>query len=113
VTIDLSFLPDRVEIAVGQQRDLELPSYAGSGNAWSVACLSGCDTAQARVELRPDAVPRPVARAGEGPPAPFLVPEVLTIRGLRPGRSRWKLTLARDFAPRPPTAEHELDVDVM
>jgi hypothetical protein len=110
VTVDLTSLPDRVELAVGQDHAVVLPSYAGSGNAWSAACVDGPEVARAAIEVRADAVTRTPPRPGEGPPAPFLVPEVLTIRALRRGRARWRLTLSRDFAPQPPTAEHDVEI---
>jgi hypothetical protein len=114
MTIDLSGLPKRVTVVVGEASEIPLPSYADSGNIWSAVCVSGQGVAQVSVELgeRP-AIP---ATPGDGtaePPPLTLVPERAIVHGLTPGEATWQLVLARPFGPSQPAARHDLQVTVV
>ena len=110
MSIDLSGLPRRLTVAVGDRLEIALPSYLGSGNAWSASCLYGADVALVTVAMTP---PDTTAAApGGGPPEPRLATERAVVRGLTAGESRWRLTLARSFGPPEPTAIHDFDIDV-
>jgi hypothetical protein len=110
MSIDLSGLPRRLTVVVGDRLEIALPSYLGSGNAWSASCLYGADIALVTVAMTP---PDPTAaEPGGGPPEPRLATERAVVRGLAVGESRWRLTLARSFGPPHPTATYDLDIDV-
>jgi hypothetical protein len=113
VSVDLSRLPERVTVRVGERVLVELPSYAGSGNHWSV--VPPADGEGARVSVGPEpAAPPPPPAAPEGPPPSATpVPERAVIEGHSPGVSSWRLVLARQFGDRTPVAEHELEVVVV
>ncbi|HEY7035539.1 MAG TPA: hypothetical protein VH482_29635 [Thermomicrobiales bacterium] len=114
MSIDLSALPRHVTVAVGGRREIPLPSYAGSGNAWSATPVSGEEVARVSVELggAPAAPMRPADGTAE-PPALVMVPEVAVVVGLARGEATWRLVLARSFDPAHPTATHELRVTVV
>lgn len=111
--IDLSGLPSQLTVAVGGQTQLVLPSYAGSGNAWSAACLWGERVADVRVETISAGPPRDRSvTPGGGPPEPVLAGERIVVNGLAEGSARWLLTLSRPFGPPEPAATFELDIVV-
>ena len=103
-------LPRRITLAAGGRREIPLPSYAGSGNAWSATPVSGEDVAAVTVETEPP--PPPVPIPGGGPPEPRLSSERAIVSGLRVGHARWRLELARAFGPRQPTAVTNIDIEV-
>jgi Chagasin family peptidase inhibitor I42 len=99
-------LPPAINLYVGDGTEITLPSAAGSGNKWSVERVAGEDVAE--VELR-----RGEAPVLEGnPPPTYGVPEILTVRAVRPGRGTWRLRLARPWTPDEPVAEHDIEVAV-
>jgi hypothetical protein len=113
MTIDLSGLPRRVSLSIGERLEIPLPSYVGSGNTWSAICLRGDDVARVSVLLG-DLPPLPPIRA-DGvvePPALMLVPEFAVVEGLAYGEANWRLALARSFDPSNPAAVHDLDITV-
>jgi hypothetical protein len=110
VTVDVSHLPGRLTVPVGGQHRIPLPSYAGSGNAWSATCLTGADVATVTVRTSPPPPPAPVP--GGGPPEPRLATEVAVVHGLQAGTARWRLQLARPFGPPHPLATRDLDIEV-
>ncbi len=113
MTVDLSGLPRRVRVAVGERAEIGLPSFAGSGNVWTAEPVGSPATAVAAVAVRTDPAARaPVRDPGGEPPSSYAAPVVAVVAGRMPGTARWRLVLARPFAPRPPTAVHELTVDV-
>lgn len=114
MSIDLSGLPDRVTLAVGQRRDIALPSHAGSGNAWSAETVDGEDFARVAVEVGES--PYDPESPGGGtapPPTTAYAPERAIIDGLAPGEATWRLILARSFGSGEPTATHMLHVTVV
>jgi hypothetical protein len=110
VTFEVTGLPRQLTLAAGGRLEIPLPSYAGSGNAWSASCLSGPDVAGVSVALGPPVPPAPVP--GSGPPQPRLATEHAVVRGLRAGTARWRLELARSFGPRQPVATVDIDITV-
>ena len=117
MTIDLSVLPKHVTLTVGERIELPLPSYAGSGNAWSATCIRGLGVADIAVAMghsaSADAAPTlPVDGTAE-PPALMLVPERAVVRGLACGEAIWHLVLARSFDPARATATHVLQIAVV
>jgi hypothetical protein len=114
MTVDLSSLPQRVWVAAGRRNEIPLPSYAGSGNSWSVQCLSGGDVV--RVWVEPDETPSIAASPGDGitePPSLMLIPDRVVVSGLAPGEAMCRLVLARPFGPSMPTATHDFHVTVV
>ncbi|MGB9181240.1 MAG: hypothetical protein WCB68_18560 [Pyrinomonadaceae bacterium] len=114
MSVDLSSLPKRVAVAVGRRSEIPLPSYSGSGNRWSVQCLSGGDVV--RVWVEPDEAPPIAASPGDGiaePPALMLVPDRAVVSGVSPGEAMCRLVLARPFGPSTPTAMHDFHVTVV
>lgn len=104
-------LPERVELAVGETAEFDLPSGAGAGNLWSAEPVAGA--------WIPDAVVADVGVAHVAPPAPdgdppsaAGVPVRAVVRARSPGRALWRLRLARPWAPDQPVAEQELEVIV-
>ena len=70
MTIDLSGLPRRVSLTIGERIVIPLPSYADSGNTWSAMCLGGEEVARVTVKLG-DLPPLPPALAdGVAEPPP-------------------------------------------
>ena len=113
MTIDLSNLPREISVAVGGRNETPLPSYAGSGNIWSVRRVAGGEVA--RVWVEPGDAPMVAASPSKGitePPALVLVPERAVVLGLHPGEATWRLVLARPFGPPVPIAEHDFQVTV-
>lgn len=113
MTIDLSSLPLGITVAVGGRSEICLPSYAGSGNSWSVRRVGGGEVARVWVEMGES--PTAVASPGDGiaePPALMLVPERAVVLGLAPGEATWRLVLARPFGPSTPIAAHDFHVTV-
>jgi hypothetical protein len=106
-------LPERVTVRVGERMVVELPSYAGSGNHWSVAPLADGEVARVSVGPVPAEPPPPPATPDVPPPAAAAIPERAVIEGLAAGVSRCRLVLARPFGDQTPTAEHELEVVVI
>jgi hypothetical protein len=114
MTVDLSSLPQRVSVAAGRRIEIPLPSYSGSGNSWSVQCLSGGDVV--RVSVEPVETPPMAASPGDGitePPALMLVPDRVVVSGLAPGEAVCRLVLARLFDPSTPTATHDFHVTIV
>lgn len=114
---DLGALPPALSLPAGGRAVLPLPSYAGSGNAWSARCLDGLGVADVRVQLGPAtdegyAVRPGSAHAPVEPPDAAPVPETLVVDGQEEGTAVWQLVLSRPFAPDVPTATHELQVTV-
>jgi hypothetical protein len=113
MNIDLSALPTRITLRVGDRVVVALPSYADSGNAWSATCLRGHEAAQ--VVVRTD-VPRSAADGrGDGrsePPPLYVVSEHAVVSGLSPGEATWRIVLARSFGPPQEAAAHEIRVTV-
>ena len=114
MTVDLSDLPRKITLGVGDRLEIPLPSYSGSGNAWSVTGLSGQEIAQVSVE--PAEAPAVPPSPGDGtaePPDLVLVPDRAVVSGLAAGEAIWRLVLARSFGPSTPTAVHNLHVTVV
>ncbi len=114
MTLDLSALPRKVTLAVGDRTEIPLPSYSGSGNTWSVTGISGWEVAHVSVE--PAAAPVVPPSPGDGtaePPALMLVPDRAVVSGLALGEASWRLVLARPFGPSTPIAAHDLQVTVV
>jgi len=104
-------LPEQVELAVGETAELDLPSGAGAGNLWSAERVAGAEVTDAVVAdlgVAHGAAPPPDG----DPPSAADVPVRAVVRARSPGRARWRLRLARPWAPDPPVAEHELEVRV-
>ena len=96
--IDLRDLPRRLTLAAGDQVTLTLPSFLGSGNAWSAHCESGADVALVSIAMEPPS-PSSVTTGMLGPPEPSIATELAIVRAVAPGTARWWLHLARSFAP--------------
>jgi hypothetical protein len=114
MSVDLSALPRRLRIAVGAVVEVSLPSFAGSGNLWTARPADG-DPAAARaaeVTVRTEPAAAPSGEVGGEPPSSYSTPVVAVVTGRSPGVARWLLVLARPFAPDPPTAVHELVIEV-
>ena len=113
MTIDLSSVPLHVTLAVGETIAIPLPSYAGSGNAWSATCVRDAAVAQVSIELG-GAPPAGVAGDGAAEPTQLmLAEEQAVVRGLASGKALWTLVLARSFGPPVPTATHDVEVTVV
>ncbi len=113
MSVDLSALPRRVRVAVGAVVEVPLPSFAGSGNLWTARPADDPATAQAaEVTVRTEPAAVPSGEVGGEPPSSYSTPVVAVVTGRSPGAARWLLVLARPFAPDPPTAVHELTIDV-
>jgi hypothetical protein len=113
MTVDLSGLPRHVTVAVGDRAEIPLPSYAGSGNFWSVT--DDLDGKVARVAVAVEA-PKGSLEPGNGtaePPPMTLATERVVVEGLGPGEGTWRLVLARSFGSPTPIAEHDLRVRVV
>jgi hypothetical protein len=111
--VDVADVPKRFELAVGERAAIELPSYSGSGNAWSVSCLSGETVAAVTIEVGPGPRSAPGGNESETePPTPAVVRERAVVVGLSPGSARWLITLSRSFSPEPPSANIELTIRV-
>jgi hypothetical protein len=113
MTVDLSSLPQKIELAVGERVSIPLPCYSGSGNVWSVTNVSGPEVA--RVSVEPAEIPPMPPSSGDGtaePPELVLVPDRAVVFGLAPGEAIWRLVLARSFGPPVHTAVHDLHVTV-
>jgi len=109
---DLSALPERIELAVGDRVAVALPSFAGSGNVWSVAGSEDERVAQAVVEV----TPADASMRGDGmsePPSMQLAAERAVVTGLAPGETTLRFVLARPFRPSPATSEHVVHVTVV
>jgi hypothetical protein len=113
MSVDLSNVPTHLTLAVGERIVIPLPSYAGSGNFWSIRCRGRNSVVDARVEL--DRSPRePVAEDGgtTEPPQPVLVAERLVVSGLAVGEDLCQLVLSRSFGHPAPSASRELRIAV-
>jgi hypothetical protein len=114
MTIDLHNLPQHITLAVGKRTEFPLPSYAGSGNAWSATCLSGQEVARVSVELgEPPPTASPIVDGTTEPPSTAYAEEKVVVEGLTEGRATWQLVLARSFGPPEPTATHQFQVNVV
>jgi hypothetical protein len=113
--VDISGLPRRITLAAGDRAEIPLPSYAGSGNAWSVSCIRGQEVAS--VELGTAEVsPIPTGpRDGTAEPPPLaLVQERAVVVGLARGVAVWRLLLARSFdVPGEPAAALDFEITVV
>ena len=104
-------LPASLSLRPGQEWRHQLLSAAGAGSSWRLELLDGdAGCAEGHVVLEPGPVPS--ARPGGPPPQAYGVPEVAVIRGVRPGRARWRLRLAQPWAPDEPAVEHVLEIRV-
>lgn len=110
MSVEIPGLPRRITVTAGDQHEIPLPSYAGSGNTWSAIAVSGEDAATVTMETGPARPPAPVP--GGGPPEPRLAAERAIVSGLRAGRAHWRLELARSFGPRQPVAVVDIDIEV-
>ena len=113
MSVDLSALPRRVTVRVGEVVEVPLPSFAGSGNLWTARPAGdpgGAGIAEVTVRTEPSAAPP--GTPGGAPPSSWSAPVAALVAGRAPGSARWLLVLARPFAPDPPTAVHELEVEV-
>src|SRR5690349_7625848 len=98
MTIDLSSLPGKITVPVGARAEIRLPSYAGSGNRWSVRQVGGADAARVWVEPAGDPpVPAPPGDGTSEPPPLMLVTDRAVIVGVAPGEEAWRLVLAQPF----------------
>jgi hypothetical protein len=115
MNIDLSNLPSHVHINAGASAEYALPSYADSGNAWSVIVLTNGGAAEVFIETRlPPAAPPTLGERGTQEPPPLaMAQERLVIRGLRAGHMTCRLILSRSFGERVVAATHELSIEVM
>lgn len=111
MSVDLSHLPSKLTLHRGERTDLELPSYGGSGNYWSAQPVAGEEVASVSVATAAAEAPRP--ERGAEPPAAAPVPERAVIEGVLPGRARCRLILGRSFEEGAPTAEHEIEIEVV
>lgn len=109
--VELPDIPTRVVVAAGERVSIDLPSYAGSGNLWTVTCRRGPDRATVAVVRSASTAAHP-GTGVEMPPTPVLAAETAEVTGVRPGDATWELVLARPWAPTPPAAVHRLDVVV-
>lgn len=112
MSVDLSELPREVIVKVGECQAILLPSYAGSGNNWTITALS--DEKVARVWIEPLETPdvtEPAEKGTSEPPELMLVQDGLRVLGLTPGEATCQLTLARTFETRP-TATHDFHITV-
>jgi hypothetical protein len=113
MTIDLSGLPRRVSLTIGERIVIPLPSYADSGNTWSAMCLGGEEVARVTVKLgNLPPLPPALADGVAEPPPLMLAPEFAVVEGLACGETTWRLVLARSFDRSNPAAEHDLEVTV-
>lgn len=112
MTIDLSSVPRHVTLAVGESVAIPLPSYAGSGNAWSATCVRGDAVAQVSIALA-GAPPEAAGNGAAEPPQLMLADEQAVVRGIASGDALWTLVLARSFGPPTPTATHDVAVTVV
>ncbi len=110
MSFEVPGLPRRITVAAGGQQEVALPSYAGSGNAWSATALTGEEVATVTVETGPRLPPADVP--GGGPPEPRVAAERAIVRGLQVGQAQWRLALSRSFGPPEPTAVVDIDIEV-
>lgn len=113
MTIALSTLPKHVSLAVGKHIVIPLPSYADSGNIWSVTCLSGHGIAEVTVEL--SKTTNSSDSPGDGisePPSLILVHEQVSVLGLSAGDAVWQLLLSRPFGSMQIAASQNLQITV-
>ncbi|MBL8329094.1 MAG: hypothetical protein JNJ71_09605 [Rubrivivax sp.] len=111
--IDLSALPARLLLQPEEARQLPLPGFLGSGNAWSVAVEGTHGVVEARVRLDPLPRPAPPSSTGtDAPPDPQQAAEILQLLARRRGRAVLHLVLARAFGPRSTLAEHWIEIEV-
>lgn len=114
MTADLSDVPSHLTMAVGERIAIPLPSFAGSGNSWSVRCRHANSVVDVRVEL--DRSPIEPLAEGDGatePPQPVLVRELLVVSGLAVGEDVCQLDLSRAFGLSRKTASRALGVTVV
>ena len=110
---ELADLPSHITLTVGDRAEIPLPSYAGSGNSWSVSGDPGQKVADLAVEVE---APAPTPGRGDGvsePPAMSVASERAVVRALQPGEAIWHLVLARSFGPPEPAATHDVRVTVV
>ena len=112
--LDLEGIPTQVNLAVGTRTVVSLPSFANSGNLWSVAHLSGDDVADASIRFGPLEPPtQPGADPGDaGELTTAEAPVDLVLEARSYGTEVLRLTLAQPWQPEPPTATHDLEVVV-
>lgn len=114
MTVDLSDLPKTIRLAVGDCVEIAMPSYSGSGNAWSATQMSGGKVVSLSVGPKEAPQTQVVRRGGTTEPPPLsLVPERVVISALAPGEAVWQLVLARPFDRAGPTARHEVRITVV
>jgi len=113
MSVDLSPLPRHVTVPVGGRVRIKLPSYSGSGNAWSVGGEPDDRVARVEIELEPPVLaPGPGAATGMPPPM-ALANEWAVVTGLAPGETTRQLVLGRSFGLLTPTAIHDLAITVV
>ena len=113
MTIDLSGLPRRVSLTIGERIVIPLPTC----RLWQhlvrhVPGRGGSSQSNGEVGRSP----APAACAGRmgwpEPPPLMLAPEFAVVEGLACGETTWRLVLARSFDRSNPAAEHDLAVTV-
>lgn len=114
MSIDTSNLPSHVQVRVGATVTVELPSYASSGNVWSIARSGDAGIATVGISVVPPRVEPPpeMERGRREPPTPTLGRELLLIAGMRKGFTQCEIVLARPFGERTVMSRHSLDISV-
>jgi hypothetical protein len=113
MNIDLADVPRQVTVPVGGTAEIDLPSYAGSGNYWDATWVEGENVAQVSIEVEERRAPASEADRDTEPPTATLARETAVVSGVSPGRSRWRLVLSRRFGEESPAAQHDVDVVVV
>jgi predicted secreted protein len=85
-------LPTELDLAVGEERSLELPSLGTSGYLWDCDVVGDGDVVD--VQCSRGAPPMSPAR-----PAGISAPEIVTIRGRTPGTVELRLVQHRRWEP--------------
>jgi len=98
--------PARIDLAVGEERSVELPGLGTAGYDWDHQ-VAGDDGVVDVTWTRGFPPGAPMPRAGVS------APEVATVRGLRPGTARLRLYQHRRWEPpEKARAEHRIEVVV-
>lgn len=98
--------PDRIELAVGEERSIELPGLGTAGYVWEHE-VTGDEGVADVTWIRGFPPGTPMPRAGVS------APEVATVRGLRPGTVVLRLYQHRRWEPPDRArAEHRVEVVV-